>query len=421
MIAIVVVLLLALLAVGMHVGVAMGLSAIVILWLEGLPLQAVAQNAFKSVNSYALVAVPFFILAGELMMRGRIAEVLVDLIGAVVRVIRGGLALTVMLGCIFFAAVSGSSVASAAAIGRSSVSILASDGYPKHFSAALVAVGGTLGLMIPPSLSFILIGSMVGLPIDRLFVAGILPGVLEAILLAITSTAIARRRGYGTQLERPDWLAFRRSIGPALPAVLFPILIVGTIYAGIFTPTEVAAVAALYAALLCLVVYRTTTLAGVWQSCKSAARSSAMIYLVVVGGALLAYVLTRIGFADQLITAAKAVNMQPWMFLIAVNLFLLLLGMFVDGISLIVLTAPTLFQMAPQFGVDPIHMAVILTANVEIATLTPPIGLNLFVMSGIARIPVEQVARGVMPFYGIRLVALLLLTFVPWFSLALVR
>ena len=145
-----------------------------------------------------------------------------------------------------------------------------------------------------------------------------------------------------------------------------------------------------------------------------------MIYLVVVGGALLAYVLTRIGFADQLITAAKAVNMQPWMFLIAVNLFLLLLGMFVDGISLIVLTAPTLFQMAPQFGVDPIHMAVILTANVEIATLTPPIGLNLFVMSGIARIPVEQVARGVMPFYGIRLIALLLLTFVPWFSLALV-
>lgn len=412
--------LLGLLLIGAHVGIAMGLSAVLILWIEGLPLSTVAQNAFKSLNSYALVAVPFFILAGELMMKGRIAEILVELIGSIIRVMRGGLALTVMLGCVFFAAVSGSSVASAAAIGRSSVSILAEDGYPKQFAAGIVAVGGTLGLMIPPSLSFILIGSMIGLPIDRLFIAGILPGIFEAVLLAMVATWLARKRGYGTKLPKPDWGLFSRSLLPALPALMFPVLIIGTIYGGIFTPTEVSAVAAVYAAILCLWVYRTATISDIWNSCKSTALSAGMLYLIVIGGTLLAFVLTRIGFARELTELAQAANMQPWMFLLAVNLVLLLLGMFVDGVSLIVLTAPTLFQMAPQFGVDPIHLAVIMTANVEIATLTPPVGLNLFVMSGIARLPLEEVSKGVLPFYFVRLFALMLITFVPWISLALI-
>ncbi|MEN2976384.1 TRAP transporter large permease (plasmid) [Tistrella bauzanensis] len=420
MIGFAVILLLLLLAIGTHVGIAMGITAVIILWLEGLPMAVVSQNALKTVDSYALVAVPFFILAGELMMKGRIADILVALIGSIVRVIRGGLALTVMLGCVFFAAVSGSSVASAAAIGKSSVSILSDDGYPRRFAAGIVAVGGTLGLMIPPSLTFILIGSMIGLPIDRLFIAGILPGILEALVLAVVATLIARRRGYGTTLPRPDWRLFGRSFGPALPAMMFPVLIIGTIYGGIFTPTEVSAVAATYAACLCLFVYRTANLRAVWAACKSTALASGMIYLIVIGGSLLAFVLTRIGFADQLTGMAQAANMEPWMFLIAVNIVLLVLGMFVDGVSLIVLTAPTLFQMAPHFDVNPIHLAVIMTANVEIATLTPPVGLNLFVMSGIARLPVEQVIRGVLPFYLARLVALVCITFIPWISLALV-
>ncbi|MGI6852123.1 TRAP transporter large permease [Mesorhizobium sp. 1B3] len=420
MIGFAVVLLLLLLAIGAHVGIAMGLTAAIMLWLDGLPVAIVSQNAFRTVDSYALVAVPFFILAGELMMKGRIAEILVELIGSIIRAMRGGLALTVMLGCVFFAAVSGSSVASAAAIGKSSVSILSDDGYPKRFAAGIVAVGGTLGLMIPPSLTFILIGSMIGLPIDRLFIAGILPGILEAVLLGVAATLIARRRGYGTKLPSPDWRLFRKSFAPAFPAVIFPALIIGTIYGGVFTPTEVSAVAAAYAACLCLFIYRTADLREVWEACKSTALASGMIYLIVIGGSLLAFVLTRIGFADQLTELAQAINMQPWMFLIAVNLVLILLGMFVDGVSLIVLTAPTLFQMAPHFGVDPIHLAVIMTANVEIATLTPPVGLNLFVVSGISRLPVEQVVQGVLPFYLVRLIALVCITFVPWFSLALV-
>jgi len=416
-----VILLLLLFASGSHVAVGMGLVAsVLMLFQHGVPAVVIGQTAFKAINSYALVAAPFFLFAGDLMTRGSIAQIIVELVGRLVRTIRGGLALTVMISCVFFAAVSGSSVASAAAIGSATVKVLRDENYPAHFAAGLVAVGGTLGLMIPPSLSFILIGSMVGLPIDKLFVAGIVPGLFEALLLCITTVVLSRRRNYGTQLGRPDWNGFGRALGPATPALMLPVVIIGSIYAGIFTPTEVSAVAAFYAAFLCLVVYRTSSIGGLWEACKSATLSTAMLSAVVIGGSLLGFILTRMGFAADLLAVVKGANMSPWTFLALVNVVLLILGMFVDGVSMIVLTAPVLFQLANAFGVNPIHFAVIITANVEIATLTPPVGLNLFVMSGITKLPVEEVVRGVVPFYFTRLAALMLITYVPWLSLVLV-
>lgn len=412
--------LLVLLALGAHVGTAMGLmSSAMVMSVDGVPLTVVAQTAFKSINSYPLMAIPMFVLMGNLMMRGNIVALMIELIGSVVRCVRGGLALTVMLACVFFAAVSGSSVGSAAAIGAATVDGLKRENYPPRFSAALVAVGGTLGLMIPPSLGFILIGSIVGLPVDRLFVAGIVPGLMEAALLLLTTAWMTRRGGYGATTVKPDFAGFVKRLPRASGALSMPVLVLGSIYLGIFTPTEVSAVAAGYAALLCVVVYRTMSWRTVWQVSQESILQSTMIFMVVMGGSLIGFILARMGVSASLIGFMERMDMSAWQFLLLANAVLLLLGMFLDGVAMIVLTAPLLFPMATHLGVDPVHFAVIMVANVEIATLTPPIGLNLFVMSGIARIPVEQVARGVVPFYVTRLVSLALITFVPALSLVL--
>ncbi len=408
-------------AMGTHAAIAMGLVTTgLVLFLDGVPTVVIAQTAFKSVNSYPLMAIPMFVLAGNFMMKGQIAELILDLVGSVVRAVRGGMALTAMLASIFFAAVSGSSVGAAAAIGSSTVEGLKREKYPTNFSAAIVAVGGTLGLMIPPSLGFILIGSIVGLPVDKLFVAGVLPGLLEALLLTITVVAISRRRGYGNKVLKADWGTFSRRLPKAGAAIMMPVLVLGAIYTGYLTPTEVSAFAAVYAAFLCLFVYRSVNVSGIWDATRESMLQTAMIFAVVMGGSLIGFVLARMGVSAALVDGITAMNISAFEFLLIVNLVLLLLGMFLDGVSLIVLTAPLLFPVATAMGVDPIHFAVIMVANVEIATLTPPIGLNLFVMSGIARIPIHEVMKGVMPFYVTRLIGLAIITYVPAVSLLLI-
>lgn len=412
--------LLVLMALGAHVATTMGLiSSAIALSIDNVPIAVIAQTAFKSINSYPLMAVPMFILMGNIMMRGNIVFVLVDLIGSLVRFFRGGLALTVMLACVFFAAISGSSVASASAIGASTVEELKKERYPANFSAALVAVGGTLGLMIPPSLGFILIGSIVGIPVDKLFIAGIVPGLFEAALLLITTYVICRKKGYGSQHASIDVKGFFKKLPRSSGALSMPVLIMGSIYLGLFTPTEVSAVAAGFSIILCVFIYRSLDWRDIWGISKESVMQSSMIFAVVLGGSLIGFVLARMGASNALVQLMVDMNMKPWQFLLLANLVLLILGMFLDGVAMIVLTAPLLFPIATQLGINPIHFAVIMVANVEIATLTPPIGLNLFVMSSIAKIPVESVVKGVVPFFATRLIALGVLTYVPWLSLVL--
>jgi C4-dicarboxylate transporter DctM subunit len=412
---------LALLAIGSHVAVALGLVTTgLVLSIDGVPMTVIAQTAFKSVNSYPLMAIPMFVLAGNLMMRGNIAGLMIDLIGSLVRAVQGGLALTVMIACVFFAAISGSSVGSAAAIGAATVKGLRAEEYPARFSAGIVAVGGTIGLMIPPSLGFILIGSIVGLPVDKLFIAGVLPGLMEGAMLLVAVGFMARRFGYGKTTARPDWAGFGRRLPKAGAAVLMPVFIIGSIYTGILTPTEVSAFAAVYAALLCLLVYRSVNGAGVWEVVRDSVLQSTMIFGVVMGGSLVGFVLARMGVSAAMVDFIRDADMTAWQFLLAANAILLVLGMFLDGVAMIVLTAPLLFPVATALGIHPIHFAVVMVANVEIATLTPPIGLNLFVMSGISKLPVHEVVRGVLPFYAVRLLGLALISYVPAISLSLV-
>ena len=412
--------LLVLMTVGVHVAVSMGVvSSLMVLSIDGVPVTVIAQTVFNSVNSYPLMAIPMFILMGNLMTRGRIVTILLLLIGSLVRAVRGGVALTVMLSCVFFAAVSGSSVASASAIGSAAVTELKREQYPARFAAALVAVGGTLGLMIPPSLGFILIGSIVGLPVDKLFIAGVLPGLMEACLLLATTYFMSRRHGYGGPPQKADPALFVRKLPRATGALSMPVLVMGGIYLGIFTPTEVSALAAAYAIVLCVLVYRTLKWRDVWQASQDSILQTTMIFAVVAGGSLIGFILARMGVSASLVGFMERLDMEPWQFLLVANLVLLVLGTALDGVAMIVLTAPLLFPMAQHLGIDPVHFAVIMVANVEIATLTPPIGLNIFVMSATAKLPVEEVSRGVYPFYVTRLIGLGLITFFPWLSLAL--
>jgi len=410
-----------LIAAGVHIAVALGLVASGLLVFSfDIPLIMIAQTAWESVDKYALVAIPFFIFAGNLMSKGDLALIILKLVGSVARWFRGGIALSMALSSVFFAAVNGSSVACSVALGPAAVKLLPEEGYPKSFSAAIVAVCGTLGLMIPPSLTFILIGSIVGLPITDLFIAGLLPGIFEAVLLGAAVVFISSKRGYGNKLQPADWGDFRRRLPSASGALFLPILIIGSIYLGWFTPTEVSALAAIYAVVLVVLVYRTVSLASVWDTARSSVMQTVMIYGILLGAGLLTAVLTRMGLASELTSMLQSSEIEPWQFLLAINILLLVLGMFLDGVSMIVLLSPILFPLAAVMDINPIHFAVIITALVEIATITPPIGLNLFVMSRITKIPLHEMMASVLPFYGTRIFALIIINAVPGLSLLLV-
>lgn len=414
--------LLALIAAGVHIAIALGIVAVGLMMFSlQIPSILVAQMAWDSIDSYALVAIPFFIFAGNLMSRGDLALVILNLAGAVLRWFRGSMALALAASSVFFAAVNGSSVACSVALGPAAVRLLPREGYDAKFSASLVAVCGTLGLMIPPSLTFILIGSITGMPITDLFIAGLLPGLLEAVMLAATTVLLSRRRGYGHVVGAPDWNTFFKTLPRASGALFMPVLIIGSIYAGAFTPTEVSALAAVYAIVLVVFVYRTASPGTVWRVGRDSVMQTVMIYSVLIGSGLLTALLTRLGLARDLTAILTAVDVSPWMFLLAVNLLLLVVGMFLDGVSMIVLLTPILFPLATAVGVDAIHFAVIMTALVEVATLTPPIGLNLFVMSRITNVAIHDMVRGVWPFYVTRLVGLLIINAWPALSLALLH
>ncbi|MEB8386623.1 TRAP transporter large permease [Rhodobacteraceae bacterium KMM 6894] len=410
-----------LVAAGIHIAIALGVVATLMLSFNfNIPIILIAQMAWGAIDGYALVAIPFFIFAGNLMTRGNLALVLLELMGSVLRCFRGGIALALSLSSVFFSAVNGSSVACAVAMGPAAVDLLPREGYPKQFAASIVAVNATLGLMIPPSLTFILIGSIVGMPITDLFIAGILPGLLQATLLTAMTLWLSRRHGYGAEIQPPDWKQFRRRLPGASGALLMPVLIIGTIYLGYFTPTEVSALAAIYAVVLVLFIYRTSTVGEVWGTARDSVSQTVMIYGILIGSGLLTAVLTRLGLSSELTAMIAEADIEPWQFLLAINLLMIVLGMFLDGISLIVLLSPVLFPMAHAVGINPIHFAVIITALVEIATLTPPIGLNLFVMSRITKLPVQKITRSVLPFYSVQLLGLLVINAVPLLSLALV-
>lgn len=388
-------------------------------WFDATSFARLAETQFSSLNSFVLMAIPFFILAGNIMMKGQMARSIFEFMNSLTRWMSGGAAIGATGACAVFGALTGSSAASAAALSPVVIPELKRLGYPRHFACGLLAAGGTLGIMIPPSVVFILYGVLTGASVAALFLAGIIPGLLLASLLVLTSYTVSHRKRYGRVepfVPREVASAFRR----AIPALLMPVLVLGGIYSGWFTPTEAAAIGVLYAILATRYLYRTLQWSDLGAIFAESARHTATVLIVLAASLGIGLLAAFLGIADQLADLLVAMDLSPWQFLLAVNVVLLVFGCFFDGFTLLILFTPLLLPSLKALEIDPIHFGIVMTANIEIASVTPPLGLNLFVISTVTKINIVEVAKGSIPFAVALLFGLALLTYIPSLSLMFV-
>lgn len=417
------VILFALLFTSTPIAMALGLTSFVYLYyFTTIPLTQVVERLFNALNSFPLMAIPFFILAANIMTRGGISRRLTEFGNALVGQFRGGMAMTAVLACMFFAAVSGSSPATVIAVGTLMIPAMIRHGYSKQFSTGIIATSGSLGILIPPSIPLIVYGIATEQSIGDLFMAGIIPGVLAGAMLLGMAVWVSRRRNYGEHTgERLPKGTRRRALRDAILALLLPVIVLGGIYGGIFTPTEAAAMAVAYSLVVALLVYRELSIKDMGKVLLSSAKTSAMIMFIIANGILFTFVLAAERIPDQITTGIANMDLAPWQFLALVNILLLVVGMFMETSSAILILAPILLPIALQMGVDPIHLGIIIVMNLEIGMITPPLGLNLFVASGLSGMSVLQVAKAAIPSAAVLLVALILVTYLPILSLALIR
>jgi tripartite ATP-independent transporter DctM subunit len=416
------VLLMALLALGVPIAFALGIAPLATLADRGIPFIALPQIIFEATDSFVLLAVPLFILSGLLMQSGGIAARLVELAVALLGWLRGGLAASVVLTSMMFSTISGSSAATAAAVGSVLIPQMKRSNYPTPFAAATVASSAELGVIIPPSVPMVIYAMLTGISVTDLFIAGILPGILIGVSLIVTCVVVSALRGYGdVEPFRPGpWargvaIALRR----AWAAVLMPVIILGGIYGGVFTPTEAAVVAVFYALLVGTLVYGELQWRQVPGILRQAAVTSAVVMIIVSFTAILAYVLALLRAPDIMLDWIRSVSDNPLVFLLLVNVLLLLVGIFFEPLPAILILGPLLHPVAVGMGIDPVHFGLILIVNTAIGMVTPPVGANLFISCAIARISMEQLTRPLLVFLAVLAVDILVITYVPALSLAL--
>jgi C4-dicarboxylate transporter DctM subunit len=408
---------LVLFALSVPIAVSIGLASVVgIAGFTNLPLLLVAQQLFVSLDRYPLAAIPFFILAGNLMEVGGISSRLVEFAKSIVGGIQGGLACTCVLTCMIFAAVSGSSVATTFAIGAILIPAMVRHGYPAPFAAALQATSAELGVIIPPSIPMILYAVSAEVSIGELFIAGIGPGILIAAALTLFVYVWCRIKGLGRN-DREGQLKFTTALKKSALALLMPVVIIGGIYGGVFTPTEASVVAVFYALVVGMVIYREIRFADLAPILRKSVISSAIIMFIIANAGLFSFLINRAGVP---------VAVGEWLvqtietgagFLLAVNAFLFVLGMFVETSAAIIVLAPILAPVASHFGIDPIHFGLIMVVNLAMGMITPPFGVNLFAACQVARIPLDRIVAPLVPFVLVILTCLMIVTYVPEVSL----
>ncbi|MYN14664.1 TRAP transporter large permease subunit [Pusillimonas sp. TS35] len=403
--------------IGMPVAVALGLSSLLTIFLFGTDsLASLALKMYETSEHFTLMAIPFFILAGAFMTTGGVARRMIRFAVATVGHFHGGLAIASVMACCLFAAVSGSSPATVVAVGSIVIAGMVRSGYPLPFAAGVICNAGTLGILIPPSIVMVVYGAATETSVGRLFMAGVVPGLLLGLLLMVAIYVIARIKNFPRQPRaslREVVAAGRDSIW----GLLLIVIILGGIYGGVFTPTEAAAVSAVYAFFVAVFVYRDIKLTQTPDVLMDAAKVTIMLMFIIVNALLFAHVLTTERIPQAIAEQIVAWNMAPWQFLIVVNLLLLVAGMFMEPTGIILILAPILFPIAMELGIDPVHLGVMIVVNLEIGMVTPPIGLNLFVTAGITRMTIGQVVRAASPWLILLLGFLVLITYVPQVSL----
>ncbi|MBY7144475.1 TRAP transporter large permease [Virgibacillus sp. NKC19-3] len=421
MIAALVISLLVLFLIGVPVAVALGLSSSLALLVAGdVPLQVLAQRAFVSLDSVPLMAIPLFMLAGVIMEYGGISQRLINLANAITGHVSGGLAIVTVVTTMFFAAISGSSVAATAALGSILIPAMLSRGYHKEFAGGVQAVSGTLGIIIPPSIPLILYGVAAGTSIGDLFIAGMVPGIIIGLGLIITVIILAKKRDYlkePKKTRKEVWQAFIE----AIPALIMPIIILGGIYSGIFTATEAASVAVVYAFIVAIVFYKAINLTNISKVLTQATVTTSTIMFILATAGLFSWILTIENIPQQVAEAITSISDNSLVFLVFVVVLLLIIGMFMETNAAIIILAPILAPVALEVGVDPVHFGIVMIVTLAIGMVTPPLGLNLFVVGNIANTRLDKLAISLIPFYIAILITLALIVFVPSISTGLVN
>jgi len=414
------IMLLVLFLINVPIAVALGLSAAVVFFVDGqVSLIVLMQRMFNSVASFPLLAIPFFILAGKLMENGGISRRLIHLANVMFGRINGGLAIVSIIACAFFAAISGSAAATTAAIGSLLIPAMVKKGYDKSFSTAVQAAGGTIGVMIPPSVPLVLYGVTAGVSISSLFIAGILPGLLVVGSLLILVYAISLIKGYGGG-EAFSFKDFLKALYDAILAILMPVIILGGIYGGFFTPTEAAVIAVVYGLIVGVFVYKEIKISDLVDIFSSSVVISAVIMFIIAGASAFGYYLTRARIPRELTELMLGVTDNWIIALLIINALLLVVGIFLETSAAIIILTPILVPIVSALGIDLVHFGIIMIFNLAIGFVTPPVGINLFVAANIAGTKFESLMKAIIPFLIIMILDVIIISFIPGISLFLV-
>ncbi|BAN35628.1 TRAP dicarboxylate transporter subunit DctM [Sulfuricella denitrificans skB26] len=412
--------LLLLLITGTPISIALGMT--VLTFLLGFStfsmdtVNIISQRLFTGLESYAIMAVPFFVLSGQFLIDGKIAKRIIRFANNVVGWMPGGMAMAAVLASAFFATISGSSPATVMAIGSVMLPAMVAAGYPKRFAVGVIATSGSLGILIPPSIVMIIYAVATSESAGKMFIAGIVPGFLLALIMMSLVYVQAKRHNFPTQ-PKPTAKELWESFRDAWWGMFLVVIIIGGIYGGIFTPTEAAAVAAVYAFLAAMLIYRDLKWKEVPKVLLSAANTSAMLLYIITNAILFSFLMTTEQIPQSMSAWVVAQNLEPWMFLLVVNLALIAAGQFMEPSSIVLILAPLFLPIAKTLGIDPIHLGIIMVVNMEIGMIHPPVGLNLFVASHLAKMGLTEVSIATLPWVGVMLLYLGLITYVPEISM----
>lgn len=407
-----------LLFLGFPVGFGLGLSGLIGLIASGQPVTIIADVLYSSVDNFVLLAIPLFVLMSRILMRAGMADGIFDALNTFLRHLPGGLAVAAVICCAFFATISGSSVTNAAAIGIIAIPALVQHGYPKEFAAGLVAAGGTLGILIPPSIPFVVYGAIADQSVDKLFIAGVMPGALMTLLIAGYAMLASWLKGYGRSEPRASWRERLMALRQSWSVLLLPVLILGGIYTGVFTPTEAAAVGFAITLFLATFVYHRLSLGEFWKCVTDSVHITVMILTIIGGAKIFAHVSTTMQVPQLLADSLVHLGVNRLLFLVLASIALIIVGDFLDPLAAILVFVPLLLPTLTALHIDPIWFGVVLVINMELANITPPVGLNLFIIQAIEpSITYAEVFRGTVPFMVVIVVLLIAVLLFPQIAL----
>jgi C4-dicarboxylate transporter, DctM subunit len=407
------------LLIGVPIAFSIGIATVSALLVGGVPVSFIAQQSFTAVDSFPLMAVPFFILAGALMETGGLSKRIINVAQEAMGNITGGFAMVTILASAIFAAISGSSPATVAAIGSIMIPAMVKRGYSKDFASAVAGSGGGLGIVIPPSIPMIIYGVVTGVSIGDMFLAGFVPGIFLALLMVVVIYFISKRRGYVGTGVKFNLKRFAKANKDAFWALMAPVIILGGIYSGVFTPTESAVIAVVYGLIIGLFVYKELKLKQIPGILISSAMITGSVMIILGTATAFGKLVTMYQIPNQLADLILGVSDNKYVVLLLITALILFIGTFMETLSIIIILAPLFLPVLMQLGVNPIHFGILLVVGAEIGMMTPPLGVNLFVASGISGLSMEKVAKAIIPFVLILTLGMIIMLFVPWISLVI--